>query len=111
MLVLYTLAVLVLALALSPWFLYQALAYRKHIGSLAQRMGHLPVSFNLDGDESIWIHAVSVGEALTARALIPDLRERYPDLKISITHGVHFAFNGSFTCVVALGDFGFNLLG
>ena len=32
-------------------------------------MGHLPVSFNLDGDESIWIHAVSVGEALTARAL------------------------------------------
>ena len=41
-------------------------------------MGHLPVSFNLDGDESIWIHAVSVGEALTARALIADLRERYP---------------------------------
>ena len=36
----------------------------------AQRMGYLPVSFNLDGDESIWIHAVSVGEALTARALI-----------------------------------------
>jgi 3-deoxy-D-manno-octulosonic-acid transferase len=30
-----------------------------------------------DGDESIWIHAVSVGEALTARALITDLRERY----------------------------------
>jgi 3-deoxy-D-manno-octulosonic-acid transferase len=41
-------------------------------------MGYLPVSFNLDGDESIWIHAVSVGEALTARALLPDLRERYP---------------------------------
>ena len=48
--------------SLSPWFLYQAIRYRKYIGSLAQRMGYLPVSFNLDGDESIWIHAVSVGE-------------------------------------------------
>ena len=60
----------VLAVLLSPWFAYQAIRYRKYIGSLAQRMGYLPVSFNLDGDESIWIHAVSVGEALTARALI-----------------------------------------
>ena len=31
-------------------------------------MGYLPVSFNLDGDESIWIHAVSVGETLTLQA-------------------------------------------
>jgi 3-deoxy-D-manno-octulosonic-acid transferase len=48
-------------------------------------MGVLPISFNLDGDDSIWIHAVSVGEALTARALIPDLRQRYPDLKIFLS--------------------------
>ena len=82
---LYTAVVVVLALVLSPWFLYQALAYRKHIGSLAQRMGHLPVSFNLDGDESIWIHAVSVGEALTARALIDELRARYPHLKLFLS--------------------------
>lgn len=83
--VLYTLAVVLLALVLSPWFIYQAVRYRKYVGSLGQRMGVLPVSFNLDGDESIWIHAVSVGEALTARALIPDLRERYPDLKIFLS--------------------------
>ena len=54
--------------------------YRKYIGSLKQRMGYLPVSFNLDGDSSIWIHAVSVGEVLAARALLPELRERYPRL-------------------------------
>ena len=64
---------------------YQAMRYRKYIGSLAQRMGYLPVSFNLDGDESIWIHAVSVGEALTARALIADLRERYPGLRLFLS--------------------------
>jgi len=78
----YSLAVIVLAVVLSPWFAYQAIRYRKYIGSLGQRMGYLPVSFNLDGDDSIWIHAVSVGEALTARALIAELRERYPGLRL-----------------------------
>ena len=82
---LYSVAIVVLALVLSPWFVYQAIRYRKYIGSLAQRMGYLPVSFNLDGDESIWIHAVSVGEALTARALLADLRERYPNLKLFLS--------------------------
>jgi 3-deoxy-D-manno-octulosonic-acid transferase len=43
-------------------------------------MGYLPVSFNMDGDESIWVHAVSVGEVLTARPLISDLKRRYPNL-------------------------------
>jgi hypothetical protein len=54
--------------------LYQALRYNKYVGSLGQRLGYLPVSFNLDGDESIWIHAVSVGEVLTARPLVAELR-------------------------------------
>ena len=83
--VLYSVAIVVLAVVLSPWFLYQAIRYRKYIGSVAQRMGYLPVSFNLDGDDAIWIHAVSVGEALTARALIGELRERYPNLKLFLS--------------------------
>jgi 3-deoxy-D-manno-octulosonic-acid transferase len=69
----------------SPYLLYQAIRYRKYIASLPQRMGYLPVSFNLDGDESIWIHAVSVGEVLTARALLPQLRDRYPRLRIFVS--------------------------
>src|SRR5437762_3294057 len=48
-------------------------------------MGYLPISFNMDMDESIWIHAVSVGEALTARALIADLRDRYPGLRLYLS--------------------------
>ena len=75
---LYSVLIVRSSLVLSPCLAYQAMRYRKYIGSLAQRMGYLPVSFNLDGDESIWIHAVSVGEVLTARALLPHLRERYP---------------------------------
>src|SRR5688500_20331913 len=53
--------------------------------SLRQRLCILPVSFNMDGDRSVWIHAVSVGEVLTARALLPELRQRYPHLRIFLS--------------------------
>ncbi len=69
----------------SPYFLYQAVRYKKYVGSLAQRLGFLPVSFNLDADRSIWIHAVSVGEVLTARALLADLKALYPSLRIFVS--------------------------
>lgn len=83
--ILYTLAILALAAVLAPWFVYQGVRYRKYVGSVGERMGHLPVSFNLDGDESIWIHAVSVGEALAARVLVQDLRARYPRLRLFLS--------------------------
>ena len=82
---LYGVLVLGFFVVVSPWFLYQAIRYRKYIGSLSQRMGYLPVSFNIDADRSIWIHAVSVGEVLTARPLAKDLRARYPNLKIFLS--------------------------
>jgi 3-deoxy-D-manno-octulosonic-acid transferase len=78
------LAALVLILG-SPYFAYQAIRHRKYIGSIGQRLGYLPVSFNVDGEASIWIHAVSVGEALTARALIDDLKARYPRLRLFVS--------------------------
>src|SRR6476659_9021401 len=65
----YSLLTIVVFIVVSPYFVYQAIRYQKYIGSLRQRLGYLPIAFNVDGEESIWIHAVSVGEALTARAL------------------------------------------
>src|SRR6202140_5379033 len=85
MYVVYSLLTLAAFVVVSPYFLYQAIRYKKHIGSLGQRLGYLPISFNMDGEESIWIHAVSVGEALTARALVADLRERYPRLRLYLS--------------------------
>lgn len=85
MFLLYSFATVVFFITVSPYFLYQAIRYRKYVSSLSQRLGYLPVSFNLDADESIWIHAVSVGEVLTARALLPDLRARYPKLRIFLS--------------------------
>ena len=63
----YSLLTLLALVAFSPYFLYEALRHKKYVGSLKQRLGYLPVSFNLDGDDSIWVHAVSVGEVLAAR--------------------------------------------
>ena len=61
MYILYSAVALAIAVLASPWFLYQAIRYGKYVGTLGPRMGRLPVAFNVDGDESIWIHAVSVG--------------------------------------------------
>ena len=85
MYVLYSLVTLGLFVVVSPYFVYQAIRYQKYIGSLRQRLGYLPISFNIDGEESIWIHAVSVGEALTVRALVADLRARYPRLRLYLS--------------------------
>ena len=81
----YSLLILVFVLIASPYLAYQAVRYKKYISSFGQRMGYLPISFNLDGEESIWIHAVSVGEALTVRALISDLKQRYPKFRIFLS--------------------------
>ena len=85
MYLLYSFAMLVAAIALSPYFVYQALRHNKYVGSLGQRLGYLPVSFNLDGDESIWIHAVSVGEVMAARPVITALRQQYPRLRLFLS--------------------------
>jgi 3-deoxy-D-manno-octulosonic-acid transferase len=81
----YSVLTVAFFVVVSPYLLYQALRYRKYIANLPQRLGYLPLSFNLDGDESIWVHAVSVGEVLTARALLPELRERYPRLRLFLS--------------------------
>ena len=81
----YSVVTFVAFVVVSPYFLYQAIRYNKYIGSLRQRLGVLPVSLNVDGEDSIWIHAVSVGEALTARALAAELKARYPRMRLFLS--------------------------
>ena len=81
----YSLLTLLVFVAVSPYFVYQAIRYQKYVGSLRQRLGYLPITFNVDGEESIWIHAVSVGETLTARALAADLKAQYPRLRLFLS--------------------------
>jgi 3-deoxy-D-manno-octulosonic-acid transferase len=82
---LYSLLSIVALLLASPYLLYQAIRHRKYVRTLRQRLGALPLSLNVDRESSIWIHAVSVGETLTTRALISDLKSRYPKLRIFVS--------------------------
>ena len=68
-----------------PWFLWKGRSSGKYLRTFKERMGRLPVYLNLDGDRSIWIHAVSVGEVLAARPLVPALRARFPSHRIFLS--------------------------
>jgi len=68
-----------------PWFLWKGRASGKYLRTFRERMGRLPVYLNVDGDRSVWIHAVSVGEVLAARPLVPTLRERLPRHRIFLS--------------------------
>ena len=85
MYLLYSIATLLALVALAPYFLYQALRHNKYVGGLGQRLGYLPVSFNLDAEESIWVHAVSVGEVLSARPIVTGLKARHPGLRVFLS--------------------------
>ena len=62
-------------LLLSPYFLFQALAHRKYITGLRERLGSLP---KLDQQQVVWLHCVSVGETQAARPLVERIRQELP---------------------------------
>jgi 3-deoxy-D-manno-octulosonic-acid transferase len=51
--------------------------------ALAERLGFLaPIA-----PGSVWVHAVSLGETRAASALVDALRERWPGMRLLLTHG------------------------
>ena len=68
-----------------PFFLYRGLRTGKYWPSLRERLGFLPASLNADGTPSIWVHAVSVGEVIATRPILPLLRERFANTPIFVS--------------------------
>ena len=62
-------------LLLSPYFLFQALAHRKYVSGLRERLGFLPA---INQQPVVWLHCVSVGETQAARPLVERLRRELP---------------------------------
>ena len=76
------------ALLLTPYFLVQGLRHGKYFSNLGQRLGlSFPTLADLPEKRAgaIWIHAVSVGEALSGVALARRLKEAYPDRPLVIS--------------------------
>ncbi len=78
MYLLYQLVIALYAALAAPRLLAATLRHGKYRGTLAERWGRLPSEIDPGTSTSIWLHGVSVGEVLAARALVPVLRDRYP---------------------------------
>ncbi len=76
------------ALLLAPYWLVQGLRYGKYLSNLAERLGlSFPALSKLSAGSSgtIWIHAVSVGEALSGITLARRLKEAYPNRPLIVS--------------------------
>jgi 3-deoxy-D-manno-octulosonic-acid transferase len=63
------------------------LSTKKYRSGLSQKVGFVPDSIlsKLSGERPVWIHAVSVGEVMTAIPLVRKLKKKYPDQKIVLS--------------------------
>jgi len=76
------------ALLLLPYWLVQGLRHGKYLSNLGQRLGFsFPSLANLPAGQpgAIWLHAVSVGEALSGVTLARRLKEAYPDRPLIVS--------------------------
>jgi len=78
---LYNLLTYILLIPYAFYWLIKGIGNRSYVDRLSQRFG-----FGFPKvDESIWVHAVSVGEVQAAVPLINTLIERFPDQKLVVT--------------------------
>jgi 3-deoxy-D-manno-octulosonic-acid transferase len=76
------------ALLLVPYWLVQGLRNGKYLSNLGERLGFsFPALAKLSANSTgaIWIHAVSVGEALSGITLARRLKEAYPNRTLIIS--------------------------
>jgi 3-deoxy-D-manno-octulosonic-acid transferase len=76
------------ALLTAPYWLIQGLRHGKYLSNLDERLGFsLPSLAKLPAGRpgAIWLHAVSVGEALSGVALAKRLKETYPERPLIVS--------------------------
>src|SRR5713226_6541419 len=84
----YSLLMGLAALLLVPYWLVQGLRHGKYLSNVGERLGlAFPALAKLPADSTgaIWIHAVSVGEALSSITLARRLKEAYPNRPLIIS--------------------------
>ncbi|MGB8324899.1 MAG: 3-deoxy-D-manno-octulosonic acid transferase [Candidatus Acidiferrum sp.] len=85
---LYSFFAAVAAILSAPYWLIQGLRHGKYLSNLGERLGFsVPGVEGLPADRpgAIWLHAVSVGEALSGVALARRLKEAYPQRPLIVS--------------------------
>src|SRR5262249_44595888 len=86
MYVLYTAALWLLAILGSPLWLYKLLRHQKYRTGLGERLGSVPDRIKKKHEGPvIWIHAVSVGEAIAVSQLIQELQASIPGARMVVS--------------------------
>ena len=79
-------ALLAVALLLgSPYWLFEMLRHGKYRRGLGERLGIVPQRICFEGNRSIWVHAVSVGEVLAISELVLRLRAEYREHRVLVS--------------------------
>lgn len=84
MYLLYNLALAAGLVVSAPWWLWRGWRDGKYLDSLGQRFG-LRLPERPGSGPLVWVHAVSVGEALAARPLLAGVRDRLPDHRVVVS--------------------------
>lgn len=85
---LYSVLMGVAALVSLPYWLVKGLRHGKYLSNLGERLGMAFPGLGKatsDGEGAIWLHAVSVGEALSAVPLAKKLKEKYPKRRLIVS--------------------------
>ena len=93
MYLLYNLALCLATVLLLPYAAYRML--RGRLPGLEQRLGLFSWQGPRAGEPVIWVHAVSVGEVNSAAALVKELRNRLPQVRIVITSSTKTGWNAA----------------
>src|SRR5262249_30064708 len=93
--IVYSLLMSLAAIVTAPYWLLQGLRHGKYLANLRERLGlSFPGLEKLAAGQrdpaaadagAIWIHAVSVGEALSGVTLAKKLKEKYPQRRLVVS--------------------------
>ena len=82
----YNCIIFLLAVVSLPYLLYQRLRFGKYKDNICQRLGFsLPSYQKKEGERLVWIHTISMGEAIAASPFYHKLKEEYPLSKVVIS--------------------------
>jgi 3-deoxy-D-manno-octulosonic-acid transferase len=82
MFVLYEVLLYLVFIITLPFFLLLGLLRGKYLANFPERMGFYR---SRSGEHDVWLHAVSVGEALAARTIVEALRRMRPETSLVVT--------------------------